>query len=143
MNAEFEHWRSERVNEAVRIVETNELRAQNAMLRDVFGQYLGPTGNEGDWLPRAERAGEWWCALPTQLRIELRREWLMWNEGAIPKLTRAIYENEQFDRLPALADTLETAGCTERAILDHLRGTGPHFRGCWVLDLLMDRGFAP
>jgi hypothetical protein len=31
--------------------------------------------------------------------------------------------------------TLEDAGCTEVALLDHCRGLGPHVRGCWVLDL--------
>src|SRR5262249_5012017 len=38
-------------------------------------------------------------------------------------------------RLAVLADALEEAGCTEEAILDHLRAPGPHIRGCRVLDL--------
>jgi hypothetical protein len=42
-------------------------------------------------------------------------------------------------RLAVLADALEDAGCTEAAILDHLRGPGPHVRGCFVLDLLLGK----
>jgi hypothetical protein len=42
-------------------------------------------------------------------------------------------------RLFVLADALEEAGCTEQAILDHLRSPGPHARGCWPVDLLLAR----
>jgi hypothetical protein len=38
-----------------------------------------------------------------------------------------------------LADALEDAGCTDRAILDHCRGPGPHCSGCFVVDLLTGR----
>jgi hypothetical protein len=47
--------------------------------------------------------------------------------------------NLEFDRLAVLADALEDAGCDNADILSHLRGPGPHVRGCWVLDLLLDR----
>jgi len=43
------------------------------------------------------------------------------------------------DRLAVLADALEEAGCTEQAILDHLRSPGPHARGCWALDLVLGK----
>jgi hypothetical protein len=42
-------------------------------------------------------------------------------------------------RLAVLADALEEAACSEQAILDHLRGIGPHVRGCFALDLIRDR----
>jgi hypothetical protein len=42
-------------------------------------------------------------------------------------------------RLAVLADALEDAGCTAEDILDHLRGPGPHVRGCWALDLLLGK----
>jgi hypothetical protein len=38
--------------------------------------------------------------------------------------------------LAVLADALEEAGCDNTDILTHLRGPGPHVRGCWVLDLV-------
>jgi hypothetical protein len=42
-------------------------------------------------------------------------------------------------RLAVLADALEDAGCTDPDILVHLRGPGPHVRGCWVVDLLLGK----
>jgi hypothetical protein len=42
-------------------------------------------------------------------------------------------------RLGVLADALEEAGCAEEAILSHLRSPGPHVRGCWALDLILDK----
>ncbi len=39
--------------------------------------------------------------------------------------------------LPILADALTDAGCTNDAILDHLRSPGPHVKGCWPLDILL------
>lgn len=43
------------------------------------------------------------------------------------------------DRLAVLADALEDTGCTDAAILDHLRGPEPHVRGCFVVDLLLGK----
>jgi hypothetical protein len=42
-------------------------------------------------------------------------------------------------RLAVLADALEDAGCTQADILNHLRGPGPHVRGCWAVDLLLGK----
>jgi hypothetical protein len=41
-----------------------------------------------------------------------------------------------FIRLPELADAMQKAGCDSEEILNHLRGIGPHVRGCWALDLV-------
>ncbi len=66
--------------------------------------------------------------------------WPVWQDGMIPKLALAIYDDRAFDRLPILADALEEAGCTDSSLLDHLRGHGPHVRGCWALDQLSGKG---
>jgi hypothetical protein len=42
-------------------------------------------------------------------------------------------------RLAILADALEEAGYTNTDLLTHLRGPGPHVRGCWAVDLLTGR----
>jgi hypothetical protein len=42
-------------------------------------------------------------------------------------------------RLAVLADALEESGCATPEILFHLRGPGPHVRGCFVLDALPGR----
>jgi hypothetical protein len=40
-------------------------------------------------------------------------------------------------RLAALADALEEVGCNDLELLGHLRSEGPHYRGCWALDLVL------
>jgi hypothetical protein len=65
--------------------------------------------------------------------------WLAWNDGTIPRLAQGIYEERAFDRLPILADALEEAGCASADLLGHLRGPGPHVRGCWALDLILGK----
>lgn len=42
-------------------------------------------------------------------------------------------------RLAVLSDALEESGCTDAAILEHLRSPGPHVRGCWALDLILGK----
>jgi hypothetical protein len=42
-------------------------------------------------------------------------------------------------RLAVLADALEEAGA-EGELLGHLRGLGPHVRGCWAVDLVLEKG---
>lgn len=54
-------------------------------------------------------------------------------------LAQSIYEERALDRLPALANALEEAGCSNADLLAHCRGPGPHARGCWVVDLLLDK----
>jgi hypothetical protein len=71
--------------------------------------------------------------------IPLNPAWLAWNDGTIPKLAQAIYDDRVFDRLPVLADALEEAGCDNADILDHCRQPGEHVRGCWVVDLLLGK----
>jgi hypothetical protein len=65
--------------------------------------------------------------------------WLAWNGGTVPRLAQSVYDERAFDRLPPLADALEDAGCADADLLGHLRGPGPHVRGCWVVDLLLGK----
>jgi hypothetical protein len=71
---------------------------------------------------------------------------LTWSDGLVTKLARAAYDNRTLPagtldpvRLAVLADALEEAGCTDQPVLSHLRGPGPHVRGCWVIDLLLGK----
>jgi hypothetical protein len=41
------------------------------------------------------------------------------------------------DFLAVLAEALEEAGCTDPAVLGHLRGPGPHVRGGWPVNLVL------
>jgi hypothetical protein len=62
-----------------------------------------------------------------------------WRTGEVVGLARSIYEERSFGHLPILADALEDAGCDNAALLGHCRSAGPHVRGCWVVDRLLDQ----
>jgi hypothetical protein len=76
-------------------------------------------------------------------RIECNASWLT---TSVVTLARKAYEhrlepNGQLDhaRLFALAKGLVKAGCEDAELLEHLLGPGPHWRGCWGIDLLLNR----
>jgi len=50
-----------------------------------------------------------------------------------------MYDDRGFEDKPILADALEDAGCDNADILSHLRGPGPHVRGCWVMDAILGK----
>jgi hypothetical protein len=69
-----------------------------------------------------------------------------WQSAPLLGLAQAAYDERHLpvgeldpERLAVLSDALEDAGCTEAAILGHLRAPGPHVRGCWVIDLLLGK----
>jgi hypothetical protein len=71
---------------------------------------------------------------------------LVWSDGTLVRLAQQIYEGRSLPsgnldpaRLITLADALEVAGCEDAAVVDHLRSSGPHVRGCWVVDLLLGK----
>jgi hypothetical protein len=97
------------VTEALRADEA-ERRAQAHLLREVIGNPFRPVE-----------------ASPTWLGPE------------VTALATIIYEERAFHQLPALADALEKAGCTELSLLDHCRSAGPHVRGCWAMDLCLGK----
>lgn len=66
-----------------------------------------------------------------------------WQTSTVLALAQAAYDDRTLPpgtldpaRLGILADALEEAGCTNSAILNHLRQPGSHVRGCWAVDLL-------
>jgi hypothetical protein len=65
---------------------------------------------------------------------------LAWNDGLVPRLAGAIYEEGRFDDLPILADALMEAGCANTTVLEHCRRRHGHWRGCWLIDALLDKG---
>jgi hypothetical protein len=109
----------------------------------------GPAGM--DSMAGCPRERSFQCNLLRDLFTPFRRAavhpaWLSWGGTAVVALARAAYEDRllpsgQLDptRLAVLADALEDAGCDDAELLGHLRGPGPHVRGCWVIDLLTGR----
>ena len=66
--------------------------------------------------------------------------------GAVVQLARAAYDERLLPeghldpaRLAVLADALEEAGA-QQEVLEHLRGPGPHVRGCHAVDTILGRG---
>jgi hypothetical protein len=62
-----------------------------------------------------------------------------WRTDTAMSLARVMYETRDFTAMPILADALQDAGCEHADILDHCRGSGPHVRGCCVVDLVSGR----
>ena len=92
------------------------MAAQARLVREIFGNPFGPVAFSPVW--RTDTATE---------------------------LARQMYEANEFGAMPILADALQDAGCDSTEVLDHCRGfdqdaCGPsHVRGCWVVDLVLDR----
>lgn len=62
-----------------------------------------------------------------------------WLTSTVTALAQQMYESRDFSAMPILADALGDAGCANEDILSHCRGPGPHTRGCWVIDLLLQK----
>ena len=100
--------------------EMAECKAQVAILHDLFGNPFRP--------------------------VTIPPGWLRWNDSAVVRLAQTAYDQRILPagtldntRLAVLADALEEAGCIEEQILTHLRNGGEHYRGCWVLDLILGK----
>jgi hypothetical protein len=59
----------------------------------------------------------------------------------VRRLARSAYDERDFSdgRMGVLADALEEAGMTDAEVLEHCRRGRAHARGCWVVDLLLDK----
>jgi Uncharacterized protein conserved in bacteria (DUF2199) len=62
-----------------------------------------------------------------------------WLTPKVRVLAEQIYDDRTFERLPALAERLATAGCENDDVLAHCSHGGQHVRGCWVVDLILGR----
>jgi len=81
-----------------------------AILRDIFGNPFRPVSVDVAWLA------------PNVVAI-----------------ARHIYDERAFERLPILADALEDVGCVNTDVLDHCRQPSEHTRGCWLVDLVLEK----
>jgi hypothetical protein len=75
----------------------------------------------------------------------LKASLLTQNDGLMVNLAQATYDNRVMPagtldppRLGVLADALEDVGADDQ-LAAHLRGPGPHVRGCHVIDLLLNK----
>lgn len=91
---------------------TGDGRGQADVLRDLFGHLFHDSPR---WMAELTRSDE------------------------VERLAAAIYKDRTFAELPVLGDALEDAGCTDEAVLEHCRTGGEHYRGCWVVDVILAR----
>ncbi|MCE9566031.1 MAG: hypothetical protein K8U57_28760 [Planctomycetes bacterium] len=80
------------------------------LLRDVFGNPFRPVAFDKSWLT-----------------------------STVVAIAQGMYESRDFSAMPILADALQDAGCDNDDILNHCRGSGPHVRGCWVVDHVLGK----
>jgi len=60
--------------------------------------------------------------------------------SAVLALAKQMYASRDFSAMPILADALQDAGCENDDILNHCRdANGVHVRGCWVVDLVLNK----
>jgi hypothetical protein len=62
-----------------------------------------------------------------------------WLTSTVLALANGIYEEKAFERMPILADALQDAGCDNEDVLSHCRQPGEHVKGCWLVDLLLNK----
>jgi hypothetical protein len=96
--------------EAGRLVVVEMLGRQCGFLHDIFGNPFRPATIDPSWLT-----------------------------STVVSLARTIYDARSFELMPVLADALMDAGCGSEDVLDHCRGPNNHVRGCYVVDLLLNR----
>jgi hypothetical protein len=152
------YWRSMREPDAQRLLDLVECYVDGKTTVQEIGR-IG-YGRGLSWILRsgATEAAHWWagtskssgrpnaaCLLrelfgnPFRPVPPVEPAWLTWNGGTVSTLATAMYDSGDFARTPLLADALEDAGCADAELLGHLRGPGPHARGCWALDLVLRR----
>jgi hypothetical protein len=102
--------RSAQSGAMARAAEADELAAQAHLLREIFGNPFRPLSFDPAWLT-----------------------------PGVVELAQAMYEGRAFQQMSDLAEALEQAGCSDAEMLKHCRETGPHVRGCWVVDGLLGR----
>lgn len=63
-----------------------------------------------------------------------------WSTSDVVAMARGMYETRDFAAMPILADALQDAGCENEQVLHHCRDENAvHVRGCWVVDLVLEK----
>jgi hypothetical protein len=98
-------------------------------------QKMNPTGEADEKRPQCNLLRDLFGPLPFR-PIQMAPEWL---SSPVTTFATSIYQENDFSRMAALGDKLERAGCSNSDILTHCRSSTPHNRGCWVVDLILEK----
>jgi hypothetical protein len=123
-----------------------ELAAGHAAFAAAFAGGPGDAPEVGDPVELAAQCRLLRCVFGNLFRPLLPDP--AWRTPTVVSLAHAAYEERllpsgELDpaRLAVLCDALLDAGCPpDHELLTHLRGPGPHVRGCWTVDCLTARG---
>jgi hypothetical protein len=112
--------------------------------RDPYQAAVQSAGNVHLWAQRPLLADLLRCVVGNPFRPVVFDP--VWRTPEVLELAAAGYEERSLPdgllgvtRLPVLGDALEEAGCSLPDLLAHLRGPGPHVRGCWALDCALNK----
>jgi hypothetical protein len=114
--------------------------------------FLAPTNDATRWAVAAvwENAGERAADREKITQCSILRDILgnpfspvrcsaEWQTSAVTALANETYDDRRFCNLPELATALVEAGCDNNDILSHCLSEEPHVRGCWVVDMFLQR----
>lgn len=62
-----------------------------------------------------------------------------WLTSTVVSLSQQMYDSRDFSTMPIMADALQDAGCDNPTILEHCRQPGSHVKGCYVVDLCLEK----
>jgi hypothetical protein len=68
----------------------------------------------------------------------IARAWLEADGGRVRQVAAGIEREGCFAEMAVLGDALQDAGCADARLLDHCL-EDRHYRGCWVVDLLLNK----
>jgi hypothetical protein len=129
----------------IRFYRLDPWNALDRALESICGEILVPSTAYASEDERDEALAREWAELANLLREIVGNPFRpvtikpAWRIPAVTALAQSVYDDRRFQDLPILADALEEAGCTNADLLSHLRGPGPHVRGCWALDLILGK----
>jgi hypothetical protein len=110
-----DRWRREQAQAEWLMRKSDELAAQCALIRCLFGNPFQPSPALADAV-------------------------LAWNDRLVSRLAQTIYDERRWHDLPLLADALLDAGCADDALMQHCRHGGEHARGCFAVDVVLGHG---
>ncbi len=71
---------------------------------------------------------------------------MAWNDRLVPRLAQVVYDERHLPEgtldpclIGILHAALLDAGCEDEELIAHLRSPGPHVRGCWAVDVVLQK----
>jgi hypothetical protein len=99
--------------------------------------FLVISSSTADVRPKAQQPAVFRCIMGNPFRRACPHPG--WLTPSVKAIAQRVYDERDFALLGHLADALGGAGCTEQQLLEHCREAGQHWRGCFVVDLVLGK----